>query len=67
MTLILTTIILSLGKSFALAEMRLVLARLVWSFDISIALGKRVDWNRVKTYVVVQKEAIEVAIKERSQ
>ncbi|KAI1387309.1 cytochrome P450 [Hypoxylon trugodes] len=54
-----------LGKSFALAEMRLVLARLVWKFDMSIAPGGHVEWGRLKTYVVVQKEPINVIIRER--
>ncbi|KAK3934390.1 cytochrome P450 [Diplogelasinospora grovesii] len=54
------------GKSFALAEMRLVLARLVWRFDICVAPGRRrIDWNKLKTFVVVQKEAIHIAIKEK--
>ncbi|KAH9991840.1 cytochrome P450 [Xylariaceae sp. FL0662B] len=55
-----------LGKSFALAEMRLVLSRLVWAFDISMISERRIDWNRLKTYVVVQKEPIELIIRARS-
>ncbi|KAI1463617.1 cytochrome P450 [Daldinia caldariorum] len=56
-----------IGKSFGLAEMRLVLARLVWEFDISMAQDKRLDWNRLKTYVMVQKDTIEIAIKKRDR
>lgn len=55
-----------MGKSFALAEMRIVLARLVWKFDLSVAPGKQIDWNELKTFVVVQKEPINIAIKPRS-
>jgi cytochrome P450 len=55
-----------MGKSFALAEMRLVLARLVWRFDLSLAPGKQVDWNELKTFMVVQKEPINIAITARS-
>ncbi|CAJ2506593.1 Uu.00g077790.m01.CDS01 [Anthostomella pinea] len=54
-----------LGKSFALAEMRLALARLMWRFDISMGPGTQVDWNQLKTYVVVQKLAVNVSMKER--
>lgn len=52
------------GKSFALAEMRLVLARLVWKFDLGKAPGKQVNWNQLKTYVVVEKRAINITLKE---
>ncbi|KAL9118644.1 MAG: hypothetical protein Q9187_004808 [Circinaria calcarea] len=55
-----------LGKSVALAELRVVLARLVWNFDLSIALGRQINWMDLKTYIVVQKEQIEIMIKARS-
>lgn len=54
------------GKSFALAEMRLVLARLLWRFDLAMAPGCQIDWNKLKTYVVVEKEAINLSIKDRA-
>lgn len=44
--------------------MRLVLARLVWRFDLTVAPGRQVDWNQLKTYVVVEKKAINIVIKE---
>ncbi|MCJ1439449.1 hypothetical protein MMC27_008843 [Xylographa pallens] len=54
-----------LGKSVAWAEMRVVLARLVWRFDIGVAEGRGVDWMDLKTYIVVQKEPIGVRVKVR--
>ncbi|KAK3394591.1 cytochrome P450 [Podospora didyma] len=55
------------GKGFALAEMRLVLARVVWRFEVSTAPGKQVDWNELKTYILVEKVPIEIVIKERPE
>ena len=55
-----------LGKSVAMAEMRLLLARLIWNFDLAMAPGRQVDWMNLKTYIVVQKEPINITIKVRS-
>lgn len=55
-----------LGKSVALAEMRLVLARLVWGFDLTVGPGRPINWTDLKTYVVVQKEPIWIAVNVRS-
>ncbi|KAI0814215.1 cytochrome P450 [Xylaria sp. FL0064] len=54
-----------LGKSLAMAEMRLVLAQLVWNFELSQAEGPGVRWNELKTFVVVQKVPIYVVLKKR--
>lgn len=48
-----------------MAELRLVLARLVWNFDLSAAPGKQIKWMDFKTYIVVQKEPIRIVIKAR--
>ncbi|KAI0509177.1 cytochrome P450 [Xylaria bambusicola] len=54
-----------LGKPLAMAEMRLVLAQLVWNFDLSQAPCTRINWNELKTFVVVQKEPVYVVLKKR--
>ncbi|KAF7898488.1 hypothetical protein EAF00_004934 [Botryotinia globosa] len=54
-----------LGRSFGQAELRVVLARLVWNFDLQCADGKGVNWFELKNYIVVQKEPIWVTIRER--
>ncbi|PSR97189.1 cytochrome P450 [Coniella lustricola] len=53
-----------IGKSFALAELRIALARLIWRFDISKPPGKQVNWNRLRTLVVVEKKDINITIRE---
>lgn len=54
-----------LGRSFGQSEMRLVLAHLVWNFDLEAVASKLVNWYDLKNYVVVEKEPIMVTIKER--
>jgi cytochrome P450 len=54
-----------LGKSFAMGEMRLVLAKMIWHFDIHRGASEPVDWNNLKSYVVVEKQAIEAVLRPR--
>ncbi|KAK4186250.1 cytochrome P450 [Podospora australis] len=54
-----------IGKSFAMAEMRVFLARLVWKFDLSAAPGKPVVWGDLKGYSVVEKVPINIVVKPR--
>ena len=56
-----------IGKNLAWAEMRLILARMMWNFDISVAqrsdgTQKELDWARQKTWILVQKESFEVKL-----
>ena len=50
-----------------MAEMRLILARMVWNLDLSMAPGKQVDWRKLKTYLVVEKQPIHISIKARAK
>ena len=43
--------------------MRLVLASLVWAFDIEAV--REVDWAKQKAYLVWQKEPFEVRLRRR--
>lgn len=45
--------------------MRLVLAGLVWAFDIEAV--REVDWAQQKTYLVWQKRPFEVRLRRRVQ
>lgn len=54
-----------LGKYVALAEIRLVLTRLLWNFELSIGSEDPVDWMKLKTFIVVQKEPIKIRIRAR--
>jgi cytochrome P450 len=51
-----------LGKSVALAEMRIVLTKLVWTFELSATSGGLVNWKELKNYIVVQKEPIHIVV-----
>lgn len=53
-----------LGKHLAWAEMRLCIARLLWAFDLEEG-GKRLDWTSLKTFMIIQKQPVEIRIKIR--
>ncbi|KAH8590694.1 cytochrome P450 [Bisporella sp. PMI_857] len=50
-----------IGKNLAWAEMRLIMARLVWAFDIE-GSGKPLRWATQKTFLLVEKQPILVKI-----
>jgi cytochrome P450 len=53
-----------IGQSLAYAEMRLILARLIFAFDIRLADPKEVwDWGRQKTFILWEKEPLKVYIR----
>lgn len=54
-----------LGQVMAWAEMRLILARLVWTFDIKAAREVG-DWNRQQSQIVWAKEPFEVRLRRKS-
>ncbi|KAL5048957.1 hypothetical protein BDW71DRAFT_213171 [Aspergillus fruticulosus] len=51
-----------LGQRLAWAEMRLILAKLVWMFDFGAIDGQRVRWEDLRTYLLVEKRPINVRI-----
>ncbi len=58
-----------IGKNLAYAEMRLIMARLLWRFDLSISEGQT-DWegwvDKQKTYILWEKGVLWVDVKERT-
>lgn len=54
-----------LGQPLAWAEMRSVLAKLVWSFELEAIEGKRVEWEEMRTFLLVEKRPIDVRLKAR--
>ncbi|KAF6220920.1 hypothetical protein HO133_002600 [Letharia lupina] len=53
-----------LGRNLALAEMRLILAKIVWSFDLELQPGSR-DWlRRCRVMRLWQKPELAVRVKE---
>ncbi|KAF2661056.1 cytochrome P450 [Lophiostoma macrostomum CBS 122681] len=52
-----------IGKNLGMAELRLILARMAWSFDMSLPrVGKRVEWGSQKQYVLVEKTGFDVQL-----
>ncbi|MCJ1478596.1 hypothetical protein MMC13_007277 [Lambiella insularis] len=54
-----------IGKYLAYQELRLVLAKLTWHFDLSRAEGGRdVDWMQQKIFALVEKQPYDVALRD---
>ncbi|KAK7935354.1 hypothetical protein PG985_000849 [Apiospora marii] len=51
-----------MGQHLAWAEMRLVLARLLWEFDLHAVEGRRVRWEDLRTFLLVEKKPVEVRL-----
>lgn len=51
-----------MGQHLAWAEMRLILAKLLWAFDFAAADGKPLKWESLRTFLLVEKRPIEVRI-----
>lgn len=45
--------------------MPIVLARLLWAFDVAEEEGKGLDWDSQKTLMIIHKEPLELRIKLR--
>lgn len=54
-----------MGQGVAWAQMRLILAGLVWAFEIEAV--RELDWVQQKTNLVWQKEPFEVRLRSRVQ
>ncbi|KAF2138617.1 uncharacterized protein K452DRAFT_301138 [Aplosporella prunicola CBS 121167] len=56
-----------LGKWLALAEIRVVLAKMVWAFEMERAGSRKGDvkWERQRVWLVVEKEGFEVRLRAR--
>ena len=54
-----------LGRHLAWAELRLILARVIWAFDWEQA-GRITQWERLKCFFLVEKEPVEVRLKMRN-
>ena len=52
-----------IGKVLAYNELRVVLAKMVWHFDMSIAKdGRDVDWAKQKCWFLMEKEPLDVRL-----
>ncbi|KAI1761905.1 cytochrome P450 [Hypoxylon sp. FL1150] len=55
-----------MGQHLAWAEMRLILSKLLWNFDFEAVEGKTLRWEKLRTFLLVEKEPIQVMIKLRN-
>jgi cytochrome P450 len=53
-----------IGKILAYAEMRLILARLLWNFNLEspVPLSDSLDWTTQKIYMMVEKQPFYVRL-----
>jgi cytochrome P450 len=54
-----------MGQHIALAEMRLIMAKLLWNFDFEAAKVQALRWEDLRTFLLVEKRPIEVRVKLR--
>jgi cytochrome P450 len=55
-----------IGKNLAYAELRLILSRMIWNFDLSFPREMQgYDWANQKTYVLVEKQPLKVRLSPR--
>lgn len=54
-----------MGQHLAWAEMRLILSKLMWTFDFEAVEGKEFHWEDLRTFVLVEKRPIEIRLKLR--
>ncbi|KAK4681747.1 hypothetical protein QC764_110160 [Podospora pseudoanserina] len=50
-----------IGRNLAYAEMRLIMARLLWNFDLEL-MPESEEWNRQRIYVLWEKGAVNVRL-----
>jgi len=54
-----------MGQHLAWAEMRLVLAKLLWRFDVRAGPGEALEWEQLRTFLLVEKKPIVVRMEAR--
>lgn len=56
-----------MGQHLAWAEMRLVLSKLIWAFDMAAVPEKQIRWEDLRTFLLVEKKPIVVRLRSRNQ
>lgn len=54
-----------MGQTLAMYEMRLILARLVWAFDIEAVPGNLLNWRTLKMFNNIELQPVMVKLKVR--
>jgi cytochrome P450 len=55
-----------MGQHIAWAEMRLIMSKLLWTFDFQASQGEQLQWEDLRTFLLVEKRPINVDYKLRS-
>lgn len=55
-----------MGQHLAWAEMRLVLSKLVWTFDLMAVPEKQLKWEDLRTFLLIEKKPIVVRMQSRA-
>jgi cytochrome P450 len=55
-----------LGQHLALAEIRLILSKLLWAFDFEVVEDRKTRWEDLRTFLLVEKTPIEMRAKLRA-
>ncbi|KAH7136188.1 cytochrome P450 [Dendryphion nanum] len=53
-----------IGQHLAWAEMRLILAKLLWNFDFGIVEGETFEWGDLKNYLLMEKRGMVVYVRD---
>lgn len=54
-----------IGKQLAYGELRVILASLVWTFDVKVAAnGRDVHWEAQKSWFLIEKEPFDVELQD---
>ena len=54
-----------IGKNLAIAEMRLILAKVLWQFDLVLSEKNQGDWSDQKSYLSNAKKPLFVRLRQR--
>jgi cytochrome P450 len=54
-----------MGQHLAWAEMRLILSKMLFTFDFEAVEGKTLQWEDLRTFLLVEKKPIHVRLKPR--
>lgn len=54
-----------LGQPLAWAEMRLIMTKLLWNFEFGMIEGKQVQWEDMRTFLLVEKKPIMLKFRHR--
>lgn len=54
-----------MGQHLAWAEMRLILSKVLFAFDMEAVAGKQFRWEELRTFLLVEKRPLDVRLKSR--